>query len=139
MADRKHPEHKELIKWLGGKFDPVSFDLGKVNESLRKLASPPRKPATKATSASSRKRSLTKSVGSLPDTHDAWLQEIAAAYADAHEAIPFGPLVGTDIGEGSLFHMAPEVSLKFRGIKRTPGKSKKATDAALMSYVVMKD
>jgi hypothetical protein len=44
-----------------------------------------------------------------------------------------------DIGEGALFHMAPSVCLKFRGIKRTPKKLKEATEPALTSYVASKE
>jgi hypothetical protein len=34
MADKKHPEHRELKEWYGGKYDPDHFDLAKVNEAL---------------------------------------------------------------------------------------------------------
>ena len=64
-----------------------------------------------------------------------WLNDIAEAYIDAREAIPFGPLTGTKIKESDLFHMAPMVCLKFRGIKATKKNKQKATDAALSSYV----
>jgi hypothetical protein len=42
MADRKHPEHKNLTEWLGGKFDPEKFDLREVNKALRKIGMPPK-------------------------------------------------------------------------------------------------
>ncbi len=45
MADRKHPEHKNLTEWLGGKFDSQKFNLREVNKSLRKLGSAPRPPS----------------------------------------------------------------------------------------------
>jgi len=34
MAGKKHPRHKELLEWLGYKFDPEYFDLNIVNEKL---------------------------------------------------------------------------------------------------------
>lgn len=68
-----------------------------------------------------------------------WIAEIAEAYRDAEEAIPFGPVTGQTIEEKDLFHFAPSVCLKFRGIKRTKRNLKKATDAALSSYVASKN
>ncbi len=71
----------------------------------------------------------------MPGSPQAWLDEIRAAYQDAAETMPFGPLVGTLIRESDLFHLAPHVCLRFRGIKRTPSAQKKVTEAALASYV----
>lgn len=71
----------------------------------------------------------------LPRSPEAWLEEIRAAYADAREVIPFGPLVGHPFGEQQLFHLAPAVALKFRGLPHRGAKLKRATDAALASYV----
>ena len=34
MADKKHPEHANLIEWLGAKFDPEAFSLKQVNDRL---------------------------------------------------------------------------------------------------------
>ena len=67
------------------------------------------------------------------------MEEIAAAYTDAHEAMPFGPLVGQAVKPEHLFHLGPLVCLKFRGLQRTRELLKKATDAALTSYVATKD
>ena len=61
-------------------------------------------------------RSPTKATVPIPTSPAAWLREIAAAYADAHETIPFGPLVNVEISERDLFHLASAVCLKFRGI-----------------------
>jgi hypothetical protein len=55
----------------------------------------------------------------IPQTKSEWIDEIAEAYRDAEEAMPFGKFVGEDIGEKDLFHMAPAICLKFRGIRRT--------------------
>jgi hypothetical protein len=37
MADRKHPEHREMRDWYGGKFDPAAFDLDEINARLQHL------------------------------------------------------------------------------------------------------
>jgi hypothetical protein len=63
-----------------------------------------------------------------------WLEEIRLAYADAREAIPFGQVVGQRFGERELFHLAPVVALKFRGLPRRANLNR-ATEAALSSYV----
>ncbi|MHB0958254.1 MAG: plasmid pRiA4b ORF-3 family protein [Pirellulaceae bacterium] len=34
ISDPKHKEHKELLEWVGGEFDPEKFDLSKVNQQL---------------------------------------------------------------------------------------------------------
>ena len=75
----------------------------------------------------------------MPDSPQAWLEEIAAAYRDACEAIPLGPLVGQDIKPDDLFHMAPAVCLKFRGLGQSEDLRKQATEAALSSYVVTEE
>ena len=51
MANPKHPEHKELKSWVGGKYDPEYFDLAAVNKNLgvKKRSSPPKKEAVKKT------------------------------------------------------------------------------------------
>ena len=38
LADRSHPDHDELTRWLGGPFDPRHFDLAEVNVELQRLA-----------------------------------------------------------------------------------------------------
>jgi len=75
----------------------------------------------------------------IPDSPRAWLEEIARAYKDAREAIPFGALVGQDVKPDDLFHMAPVICLKFRGLRLTRKLRKQATEAALSSYVATKD
>lgn len=71
----------------------------------------------------------------VPQDQLGWLREIAAAYGEAQEAIPFGRLIGEPIAEGDLFHLAPRVALKVRGLRASPRNLKKATEAALASYV----
>lgn len=74
----------------------------------------------------------------LPCAPAAWLKEIADAYRDAEEAIPFGPAAGVTITKKDLFHLAPAVCLKFRGLERKKN-IKKVTEAALSSYVATLD
>ena len=75
----------------------------------------------------------------IPDSSEAWLAEIAKAYLDAIETPPFGELVGQKIEPKDLFHLSPPICLKFRGIKSSKKNLKKATDAALSSYVATKE
>ena len=75
----------------------------------------------------------------VPESPDAWLDEIVVAYRDAAKAIPFGPMVDHDMTESDLFHLGPAVCLKFRGLKQTAAVMKRATDAALSSYVATSD
>jgi len=75
----------------------------------------------------------------VPVTEEGWLVEIAAAYEDAREAIPFGAALGEPFGETELFHLAPVVALKCRGIPRTRRNMRRATEAALASYIATRD
>ena len=67
----------------------------------------------------------------IPGSAKEWLIEISEAYKDAEEAIPFGPSAGVDITESELFHIAPSVCIKFRGLSWSKKNIKKATEAAL--------
>ncbi|MBI3815602.1 MAG: hypothetical protein HY279_14190 [Nitrospinae bacterium] len=80
-----------------------------------------------------------KHTSDMPHTPTAWLSEIAEAYYDAYEAMPFGAFVGQNITEKDLFHMTPHICLKFRRIKRTKADVDKTTEAMLSSYVATKD
>jgi hypothetical protein len=35
VSDPEHPQHKEMIDWVGGGFDPEEFDLVLANEALQ--------------------------------------------------------------------------------------------------------
>lgn len=35
ISDPNHPEHEDMLQWVGGEFDPEAFDLDEVNEALR--------------------------------------------------------------------------------------------------------
>ena len=37
MRDPKHPEHKKLLEWIGGTFDPEAFDLDGANQKLQRM------------------------------------------------------------------------------------------------------
>lgn len=37
LADRKHPEHKDMVEWLGRPYDPEGFDLDAANRELKKV------------------------------------------------------------------------------------------------------
>ena len=37
LADPTHEDHDDLINWVGGAFDPASFDLAEVNVVLQRL------------------------------------------------------------------------------------------------------
>jgi len=75
----------------------------------------------------------------LPRTPAQWLKEIKLAIADAAEAAPFGPLAGTEITPGNLFHLAPLVCLKFRGQKLKGREADRVIKVALANYVANSD
>ena len=70
----------------------------------------------------------------LPKSREEWLAEIAVAYRDAREAIPFGDMLGEPFREADLFHLASAVAVKFRGSPQSVRLRKRANDAALASY-----
>ena len=74
-----------------------------------------------------------------PNSPQDWLDEIAQAYQDAYETLLVGKLTGTKIMQEDLYQLSPVVCLKFRGIEKSEEKLKKATDAALSSYVASKE
>lgn len=82
---------------------------------------------------------MAKATNPVPQTLEDWLNEIARAYNDAKETIPFGVLVGQKITANNLFHLAPGVSLKFRRLSRSKKTLEKATEAALASYVASRE
>ena len=89
--------------------------------------------------------SLEKAMGNpprkraIPNTLDEWLMEIAKAYCDALDSKPFGIFVDVDIKDEDLYHIAPHVCLKHRGLEDTVENIQKATEAALASYVASKE
>ena len=75
----------------------------------------------------------------MPATMSGWLAEIADAYCDAYEIIPFGVFTEGPITEEELFHAAPQICLKTRGIKMTAENLGRANEAMLASYAATKD
>jgi hypothetical protein len=76
----------------------------------------------------------------LPKTPAQWLDEIRLAIADARKTKPFGILAGQRITDGNLFHLAPLVCLKFRGLDyRDEELRGKVTEGALANYVANSD
>ena len=37
ISDPRHPEHKEMLGWIGGAFDPERFDLKGINRALARV------------------------------------------------------------------------------------------------------
>ncbi|MBI3756884.1 MAG: plasmid pRiA4b ORF-3 family protein [Deltaproteobacteria bacterium] len=37
IKDPNHPEHEDMVEWLGGDFDPEAFDVEAVNTALRRI------------------------------------------------------------------------------------------------------
>jgi hypothetical protein len=35
LAAPRHPEHRDMVEWVGGSFDAESFDMGALNRALR--------------------------------------------------------------------------------------------------------
>lgn len=44
MADPNHPEHDEMLEWIGEEWDPEAFDLDAINAALKPRVRRPRKP-----------------------------------------------------------------------------------------------
>jgi hypothetical protein len=42
LADRRHPEHADYKRWVGGHFDPEWFDLGLCDRDVRRALTPNR-------------------------------------------------------------------------------------------------
>ena len=76
-----------------------------------------------------------KKPNNMPQSMQEWMNEIINAYTDAAETIPFGPAANVEITYRELFHLAPIVCIKFRGIERTKKNLKIVTEAAMSSYV----
>ena len=75
-----------------------------------------------------------------PTTPDEWLAEIKLAIADARKTKPFGLRVGQPIKDANLFHLAPLVCLKFRGLDyRDEELRTRVTEGTLANYVANSD
>lgn len=106
-----------------------AFRAANLTDGLLFKAKGNMKPSTRRTTSSVRKGAGRRPI---PKTPDEWLAEIAAAYQEAYETLPFMPLVEVEPTEDVLFHLAPRVAIKFRGLPLS--RSKAAVDAALTSH-----
>jgi hypothetical protein len=34
LADREHEQHQDMVRWIGGVFDPKGFDLNRLNRDF---------------------------------------------------------------------------------------------------------
>ena len=75
----------------------------------------------------------------MPTSLEEWLDEIALAYQDALETIPFGELIGRTVTEKELFHFSPVICLKFRGLEESESHLNLAKEAAFSSYVATEE
>lgn len=122
---------------------PVCRDLGIISgwEDTRWDRRPARQPG--AAEAPDRSTgdgcAPTAPTRALPASPGEWFREVRDAYADAQEAIPVGAIMGAEIREAELFHMAALIALKFRGLPFQEDTLAAATDAALGSYVANLD
>jgi hypothetical protein len=37
LQDAHHPEHDEMVEWVGGSFNPEAFDLDAINRELKRI------------------------------------------------------------------------------------------------------
>ena len=114
--------------------DPLAESDAEHEDEAPRMS--PKRDASTKIALLGKRRPSSGSARPMPETPAQWLREIVAAYADAHEAIPFGPLVGATVGPENLFHLAPTAFAKFRGAA-SRREVQAATDAALASYVAM--
>ncbi|MEW6235346.1 MAG: hypothetical protein AB1656_08175 [Candidatus Omnitrophota bacterium] len=76
----------------------------------------------------------------LPKTRQEWLQDMALAYKDASEAKVFGELTrGYPLTDAELFHLAPHVCIKFRGLDVDQERRSEIVEGTLASYVATED
>ncbi|MEA2012307.1 MAG: hypothetical protein U9O87_04370 [Verrucomicrobiota bacterium] len=71
----------------------------------------------------------------IPKKTKDWIIDISEAYKDATETVPFAKILNKELTEENFFHLAPDICIKRRKIERTKENRKKASDAALCSYV----
>jgi hypothetical protein len=37
IEDVNHPEHNDMLEWIGGEFDPEEFDIESTNKKLKRI------------------------------------------------------------------------------------------------------
>lgn len=35
LGDREHEQHEDMVRWIGGVFDPKGFDLNRINREFK--------------------------------------------------------------------------------------------------------
>jgi len=35
LADRGHEQHQDMVRWIGGVFDPKGFDMNRINRDFK--------------------------------------------------------------------------------------------------------
>jgi hypothetical protein len=76
---------------------------------------------------------------SLPRTLEGWLLEIRLAIKDAREIDPFDRVIFRPPPDAKLFHLAPQVCLKFRGRNLEGREADLVTEVALANFVANSD
>src|SRR4051812_11257952 len=76
---------------------------------------------------------------SLMRTPEGWLLEIRLAIKDDREIDPFGRAIFRPPPDSKLFHLAPQVCLKFRGRRPEGREADRVTEAALANFVANSD
>ena len=72
----------------------------------------------------------------LPQTLDQWFREIEIAHKDARRTKPFALLTGQRLTNAKLFHLAPLVCMKFRGLDvKDEELRNRVVEGALTNYV----
>ena len=81
-------------------------------------------------------RDVNKKARVVPKNRDEWLREIKLAYEDGRRTKPFGLLTGQWLTNAKLFHLAPLICMKFRGLDlRDDELRKRVIEGALANYV----
>ena len=75
----------------------------------------------------------------IPRTPTHWLDEIRVAIQDARATESFARLIGEQITDANLFHLAPLLCLKFRGRRLFGREADRVTETALGNYIVNSD
>jgi len=37
VLEPAHPEHEDMVEWVGGEFDPEAFNIDEINENLKQI------------------------------------------------------------------------------------------------------
>jgi len=83
IRSRRHPEHAEYLRWVGGHFDPEVFDLDQVNAHLRRMG---RGRSAEVTNAWVM---IAEALGAGDSRFDsAWARTLAAAEQATAESLP---------------------------------------------------